>query len=66
MNVVASPLTGVTGVTVITGVMLIDQFSSMPLVPISLELVIWSVQTPGTHRAGSAGFFMSTVVAVQG
>ena len=49
------------GVTVITGVMFNDQFSSMPLLPV-LVLVSYSFQTPGTHKAESAGFFMSTVM----
>ena len=33
VNVVASPLTGLTGVTVITGVMFNDQFSRVPVSP---------------------------------
>ena len=60
VNVVAVPFTGLTGVTVITGVMLSDQLSSMPVAPVA-ELVSLSVQVPGTHRLGSRGFWMSTV-----
>ena len=53
-----SPPRWATGVTVITGVMLSDQLSSMPVAPV-WELVSWSVQTPGTHWP--AEFCMSTV-----
>ena len=64
VNVVAvvAPL-GLTGATVIIGVMLSDQLSSMPVVPV-LELVSWSVQTPGTHMAG--GILHIDRMAVQG
>ena len=54
--------TGLTGVTVITGVMFSDQLSSVPVAPV-LELVSWSVQTPGTHW--SAAFVHVDRVAVQ-
>jgi hypothetical protein len=48
VNVVAVPFTGLTGVTVIVGVILSDQLSSMPVAFVD-ELVSWRVQTPGTH-----------------
>ena len=40
---------GVSPVTEICGVMLSDQLSSVPVTPV-VEVVSWSVQTPGTHR----------------
>ena len=61
MNVVASPLTALTGVTVITGVMFKRPVFEGARGPV-LELMSWSVQTPGIHRAGAAGFCMSTVL----
>ena len=39
-----------TGVTVIIGVMLSDQFPSMPVVPVWV-LVSWSVQVPVDRRS---------------
>src|SRR4051812_20450545 len=45
LKLVASPLEGLTGVTVISGVMFSDQLESTPVVPV-LALVIWSCQVP--------------------
>ena len=59
VNVVAVPFTGLTGVTVITGVIFSDQLSSMPVALVE-ELVSSSFQIPGTHWPDQ-GFFMSTV-----
>ena len=47
VKVVASPLDGLTGVTVITGVMFSDQLPSVPLAPVRV-LTSWSFQTPST------------------
>ena len=54
VNVVAVPLDGLTGVTVITGVMVSDQLASVPVVPV-LELVSWSVQVAFGVLAVGAG-----------
>ena len=58
MNVVAVPFTGLTGVTVITGVMFSDQLSSVP-VP---GLGVGELERPdaGDPLAGQR-FWMSTV-----
>src|SRR5262249_22283876 len=45
LKLVVRPLTGFTGVTVMTGVMFSDQLSRTPVVPVLL-LVIWSFQVP--------------------
>src|SRR5579883_1546049 len=58
VNWVANPLAGLTGVTLMTGVIFSDQLSRVPVAPV-LELEICSVQTPGIHVP--AAFRMSTV-----
>jgi hypothetical protein len=58
-NVVAPPFTGLTGVTVIWGVMLSDQLSSMPVAAVP-EFTSLSVHVPGIHMPGSRTLARST------